>query len=153
MEFLTNEPQSKEQLMLLPHLWNMVWRKRLRLEHMQTVNQTSRRIGFNSAWSGSELWSCFKYSVLKLKNQKHIAVNVLFKGLSNGTTLMQIQSGRTVPLMCEYYVDKSASRIVENLGMYGNLAGPAVSSCVALVVWRLRNIYSSRGFTIYIFFG
>jgi hypothetical protein len=65
-----------------------------------------QEIGFNFAWSGLELWSCFKYSVLKLKNQKHIAVDVLFfffffcpfKGLSNGITLMQIQSGRTVPL-------------------------------------------------------
>ncbi len=25
MEFFTNEPQSKEQLMPLPHLWNMAW--------------------------------------------------------------------------------------------------------------------------------
>jgi hypothetical protein len=48
LEFLTNEPQSKEQLMPLPHLWNTVWRKRLRLEQ-QTVNRTSRRIGFHSA--------------------------------------------------------------------------------------------------------
>ncbi len=80
MEFFTNKPQSKEQLMPLQHLWNTVWRKRLRLEHMQTVNQTSRRIGFNFAWSGSGLWSLFKYSVLKWKNQKHIAVNVLLKG-------------------------------------------------------------------------
>jgi hypothetical protein len=31
MEFFINEPQSKEQLMSLPHLWSMVWRKRLRL--------------------------------------------------------------------------------------------------------------------------
>ncbi len=33
-----------------------------------------------------------------LKNQKHIAVDVLFKSLSNDTTLMLIQSGQTVPL-------------------------------------------------------
>jgi hypothetical protein len=45
MEFFTCEPQSKEQLMSLPHLWNTVWRKRLRLEHIQTMNRTSRRIG------------------------------------------------------------------------------------------------------------
>ncbi len=44
MEFFTCKPQSKEQLMSLPHLWSTVWRKRLRLEHMQTVNRTSRRI-------------------------------------------------------------------------------------------------------------
>jgi hypothetical protein len=55
MEFFTCEPQSKEQLMSLPHLWNTVWRKRSRLEHMQTVNRTSRKIESLFAWSGSEL--------------------------------------------------------------------------------------------------
>jgi hypothetical protein len=55
MEFFTCEPQSKEQLMSLLHLWNTVWRKRSRLGHMQTVNRTSRRIGGLFAWSGSEL--------------------------------------------------------------------------------------------------
>jgi hypothetical protein len=55
MKFFTCEPQSKEQLMPLPHLWNTVWRKRSRLEHMQTVNRTSRRIRGVFAWSGSEL--------------------------------------------------------------------------------------------------
>jgi hypothetical protein len=49
LEFFTYKPQYKEQLMPLPHLWNTVWRKRLRIEHMQTMNRTSRRIGFNSA--------------------------------------------------------------------------------------------------------
>ncbi len=58
MEF-TFEPQSKEQLMSLPHFWSTVWRKRSRLEHIQTVNRTSRRIRGLFAWSGSELWSCF----------------------------------------------------------------------------------------------
>ncbi len=48
-------------------------------EHMQTVNRTSRRIRGFFAWSGSELWSCFKYPALKLENQKPIAVDVLFK--------------------------------------------------------------------------
>jgi hypothetical protein len=38
MEFFTCKPQSKEQLMSLLHLWNTVWLKRSRLEHMQTVN-------------------------------------------------------------------------------------------------------------------
>jgi hypothetical protein len=55
MEFFTREPQSKKQLMSLPHLWNKVWRKRSRLEHMQTVNRTSRRIRGLFEWSGSEL--------------------------------------------------------------------------------------------------
>jgi hypothetical protein len=43
-EIFTCKPQSIEQLMPLPHLWNSVWRKRLRLEHIQTVNRTIRRI-------------------------------------------------------------------------------------------------------------
>ena len=55
MEFFTCEPQSKEQLMSLPHLRSTDWRKRSRLEQMQTVNQTNRRIGGLFAWSGSEL--------------------------------------------------------------------------------------------------
>ncbi len=42
-------------------------------------------VGFIFVWSGSEL---------KLKNQKPCP----FQGLPNGTTLIQIQSGRTVPL-------------------------------------------------------
>ncbi len=65
MKFFTYEPQSKEQLMPLPHLWSTVWRKRSRLEHMQTVIRTSRRIGFNSAWGGSGLWRLLKYSRVK----------------------------------------------------------------------------------------
>ncbi len=97
VEFFTCKPQPKEQLMSLLHLWSLVWRKRSRLEHMQTVNRTSRRIRCLFAWSGSELWSSFKYSRSKIKNEKHIAVDVFLKGFSM-TTLMQIQSGRTVPL-------------------------------------------------------
>ncbi len=45
-----------------------------------TCDSNRQEVGFNFAWSGSELWSCFRYSVLKLKNQKHIAVDVLLKG-------------------------------------------------------------------------
>ncbi len=76
LKFFTSEPQSKEQLMPLPHLWNTVWRKRSRLEHIQTVNRGL------FAWSGWELWSCFKNSRSKIKNWKHIAVDVLLKGFS-----------------------------------------------------------------------
>ncbi len=57
-----------------------------------------QEVGFIFAWSGSELWTLIKYSRSKIKNLKYIAVDVPFKGLSNDTTLMQIQSGRTVPL-------------------------------------------------------
>jgi hypothetical protein len=54
-EFFTDEPQSKDQLMSLPHLWSKVWRKRSRLEHMQTVIRTSRKIRGLFAWSDSAL--------------------------------------------------------------------------------------------------
>jgi hypothetical protein len=102
MEFFTNEPQSKEQLMPLPHLWNTVWQKRLRLEHMPTVNRTSRRIGFNSAWSGSGFWILLKIFKTEIKKLKTYSVWCAFKGLFKDTTLMQIQSGRTVPLRVGY---------------------------------------------------
>ncbi len=68
MEFFTCKPQSKEQLMSLPHLRSTVWRKRSRLEHMQTVIRISRRIRGLFAWSGSELWTLVKYSRSKIKN-------------------------------------------------------------------------------------
>ena len=38
-----------------------------------------QEVGFIFVWSGSELWSIFIYSKLKLKNQKPVAVDVLFK--------------------------------------------------------------------------
>ncbi len=98
MYFFTYKPQPKDQLMSLPHLWSMVWRKRSQLEHMQTVNRTSRRIRGLFAWSGSELWTLIKYSRSKIKKLKTYSGWCPFKGLSNDTTLMQIQSGRTVPL-------------------------------------------------------
>ena len=68
MKFFTLKPQPKEQLMPLPHFWGTVWRKRSRLEHMQTANRTSRRIRGLFAWSGSELWTLIKYSRSKIKN-------------------------------------------------------------------------------------
>jgi len=82
LEFFTYKPQYKEQLLPLPQYGIRFGEKRLRLEHMQTVNRTSRRIGFNSVWSGSGLWCFLKYSRAKIKNLKLIAVDVLFKGFS-----------------------------------------------------------------------
>ncbi len=79
MDFFTYEPQSKEQLICLPHFWSTVRQKRSRFENMQTVNRTSRWIRGLFAWSGSELWSLFKNSKPKLKNGKHIADDVLFQ--------------------------------------------------------------------------
>jgi hypothetical protein len=48
LEFFTYKPQYKEKLLPLPQYGIRFGEKRLRLEHMQTVNRTSRRIGFNS---------------------------------------------------------------------------------------------------------
>jgi hypothetical protein len=64
--------------------------------YLHTNRDPNNRIRCIFVFSGSELWTPFKYSRSKLKNQKPKAVDVLF--LSNGATLMQIQSGRTVPL-------------------------------------------------------
>ncbi len=50
-----------------------------RQDSMQTVTRTSRRLDSFLQWSGSELWSLFKYSRVKLKNQEPIAVDALFK--------------------------------------------------------------------------
>ncbi len=86
MECFTCELQSKEQLTSLPHFWSTVRRKRSRFEHTQTVNRTSSVRG-PFAWSGLELWSCFKYSRSKLKTYSGWCP---FQGLSNGSTLVQI---------------------------------------------------------------
>ncbi len=76
MKFFTLKPQSKEKFMSLPNFRSTVLQKRWRFEDMQTVTQISMRIRGLFAWSWLELGSCFKYSALKLKNQKHIAVDV-----------------------------------------------------------------------------
>ncbi len=69
------------------------------LEYFKRLCQISRRIRGIFVWSGSELWSLFKYSKLNLKNQNPIAVDDIFKAYQMvPTTLMQIHSGRTVPL-------------------------------------------------------
>jgi hypothetical protein len=56
----------------------MVRRKRSQFLPIQPVILTRRMIRGIFVWSGSELWSLFKYSKLKLKNRKLIAVDVLF---------------------------------------------------------------------------
>ncbi len=42
-------------------------------------DQNKQEVGFIFVWSSSELWSLFKYSRVKFKNQKPIPVDVLFK--------------------------------------------------------------------------
>jgi len=63
----------------------VVWAQVNRDPHKQEV-------GFIFAWSGSELWTLIKYSRSKIKNKKTYSYWCAFQGLSNGTTLMQIQS-------------------------------------------------------------
>ncbi len=41
--------------------------------------EKKQEVGFIFAWNNSELWSLFKYSRVKLKNQKALAVDVLSK--------------------------------------------------------------------------
>jgi hypothetical protein len=62
--------------------------------HTNRVPNKKGRIEAFFVCSGSEL---FKYSYLKFKNSKTYSGSCPFQGLSNDTTLMLIQSGRTVP--------------------------------------------------------
>ncbi len=73
-----------------PAFWRPVWGKRLRFVTMQSLTPTSRMIRCIFLWSGSELWSLFKNSRSKLKNQKPHGGLCPFPGLSNGTTIKQI---------------------------------------------------------------
>ncbi len=57
-----------------------------------------QEVGLIFTWSNSELWSLFKYSRVKFKNQNSLVVDVLFKAYPIVPLLMQIQSGQTVPL-------------------------------------------------------
>ncbi len=70
--------------------WRPVRRKRLRFVTIQPVIPTSRRIRCIFVWSGSKLWSLLKIARSKLKNQKPIAVDVLF------------QAYPMVPLSCRF---------------------------------------------------
>ncbi len=55
-------------------------------------------VGLIFAWSDWELCTLIKYWRSKIKNKKTSRIWCSFRGLSNGTTLMQIKYGRTVPL-------------------------------------------------------
>jgi hypothetical protein len=48
----------------------------------------------------------FKYSKVKLKNQRHLAVDVLSKAYLMVPLSLQIQSGRTVPVPLKHGGDK-----------------------------------------------
>jgi hypothetical protein len=89
MEFFTYEPQSKEQLISLLHFWSTVRRKRSRFEALSTCKLWSEQAGGLEAFlhEAAQTWSCFKYSALKLKNQKPIAIDVIFKAYLMMVTL------------------------------------------------------------------
>ncbi len=57
-----------------------------------------QEVGFIFVWSGSELWSLFKYSKRKLKNPKPTAVDDFLRAYPMIPLYLQIQSGRTVLL-------------------------------------------------------
>jgi hypothetical protein len=40
-DYSTHVPQSKEQLLTIPHFWRPVWRKRLRFEPIQPICRRS----------------------------------------------------------------------------------------------------------------
>ncbi len=104
--------QSKEQSMSHPHFWSTFWRKRSRFEHMPTVIQRSRRLDsfLHEAAQNFELLSNVKDK--KLKITKTYCGWCPFQGLSNGTALMQIQSGRTVPLSLSRFTTIKVNKIV-----------------------------------------
>ena len=93
-----------------------------------TRDPNKQEVGFNFAWSSSELWSCFRYSVLKFKNQKHIAVNVLLKGfpmvplscrsnLAGRYVYLLVESSRLVKLIV-MLVSRSCSSICLHKSTY-----------------------------------
>jgi hypothetical protein len=66
---------------------------------MQPMIRTSRRLGSILHEAAQKLFQIFSTEIKKSKTYSGWCP---FKGLTNGTTLMQIQSGRTVPTYCQY---------------------------------------------------
>ncbi len=82
------------------HLWSTVQRKRSWFEHMQNMIPKSRKLDSFL----HEAAQNFKYSIFNKKIKKTFSGLCPFQGLSSGTTLMRIQSGRTVPLKEPVYL-------------------------------------------------
>ncbi len=103
--------------MSLSHFWCMVWRKRLRFEHMQTV---SKQAGGWIHFCMKRLRTLNSYQIfkIKIKNQKPVAVDVLFKAC------------RMVPLLCR-----------------SNLAGRYLSKSFVNFSWvqTVKEVYWERG--------
>ncbi len=81
LKYFTRKPACKEQLLTLPHFGARFCEKVCVCVHVciQLVCRKNRRMRWIFVEGGWELWSLFKYSRLKFKNQKPIAVDVLFK--------------------------------------------------------------------------
>ncbi len=108
-------------MLTFPHFWRPVWRKRLRFVTIQPIIPTSRRIRCIFVSSSSELWSLFKNSRSKLKNQKPIAVDVHYQAYPMATSLMQIQSGQRVPLSSAFF--DTRIKIIGRKFLGGSLGG------------------------------
>ncbi len=78
----------QRQLLTFPHFWRQIWWKRFRFVYIQPVSQIRRRNRGIFIWSGSELWSLFNYSKLKLNTKSGWCP---FQGLSKDATLRMIQ--------------------------------------------------------------
>ncbi len=104
-----------------------------------------QEVGFIFEWSGSGLWSLFKYSKVNLKNQKHIGVNVLFKSYPM-STFMQIQSGRTVP-----FISSPCSSVLRNKQGYGSRPGSMMQSLQIQMhhITQTKNFISSSHTTLH----
>ncbi len=109
MKVFTCEPQSKEQLMPLPHLWNTVWRKKDR--SLSTYNPWTEQAGDWVQFCMKRLRTLKLFQIFstEIKKSKTYSGWCPFKGLSNGTNLIKIQSGRTVPLTSRHGIVKVRS--------------------------------------------
>jgi hypothetical protein len=71
-----------------------------------------QEVGFIVTWNSSELWTLIKYSKWKIKTYSGWCPS---QGLSIGTTLMQIQSGQTVPSKAWCYYPTHLTFIIFNI--------------------------------------
>ncbi len=93
-----------------------------------------QEVGFIFALSGSELCSLVKYSRSKKKKKKKYSGWCPFKVLSNDTTLMQIQSFRTVPLI-RYFTE---GNLYLRMYKYPNLIYKYKPELVSRLGWWLQ---------------
>ena len=94
-------------------------------------------VGFISEWNGSEHWSRFKYSVLKLKKWKTYSGWCPLLGLSNDNTLIQhaMQLANRLP---QHMGVQSPGIITQYLYFY------TIQACMGRWLWT-RNIFFKFG--------